>query len=156
MKKLVLVGLLFLGLNCLGQETGKWIGKSNVDLPSTNQKEYNYLTKGLKIERESGLDIIDGYRLIEGGKSVIGEYDFNFSNLVEISTQNLKGISVVINSRSTKNTYYLCIPVNNTDLLNQYVAYTYQFTPALAMAYSTALASKYSQYLQLMSERSKK
>ncbi|WP_157492198.1 hypothetical protein [Flavobacterium fryxellicola] len=73
--------MLFLGLNCIGQGTGKWQGNTNVDRPAINQKEYNYLTKGLKIEHESGLDIIDGCELLDGGKVTLGDqYVFNFSN----------------------------------------------------------------------------
>jgi hypothetical protein len=157
MKKILLIGLLFIGFNCLGQKTGTWQGDlDNDDLPSTNQKEYNYLTSGLKIQRESGLDIIDGYELLEGGKVSLGDqYIFNFSNLIEKSTGNLKGISVVVLSGISKNTYYLCIPINNKGLFLEYQKKTNAFVIELSHAYNTAMTMQYSGLAQRYSERNK-
>lgn len=157
MKKIVLIGLLFVGFNCFAQEPASYATEApGNNLPSTNQKEYNYLTKGLKIQRESGLDIIDGYRLVDGGQLIVGQYGFNFSILVSAAAQDLKAISVVVNSGVTKSTYYVCIPVNNAVLLNDYVAVISQFSPALTNAFNVALAKKYSELYQVVSEKNKK
>ena len=149
MKKLLLLGLLFVGLNCLAQKTAKWQGEpgdgyTDSSLPSTTEKEYNYLTKGLRIQRESGLDIIDGYELNDGGKIIVeNKYVFSFSNLIEKSTGDLKGVSVVIKSGVSGNTHYLCIPVNNLLFKVNYDQFIDSFTPELAKAYLVALSEKY-------------
>lgn len=142
MKKVILLGLLFIGLSGFAQGSGVWKGDSNA--PSTNEKEYNYLTKGLKIQKESGLDVIAGYEFKNEDKVIIdNKYVFTFTDFVEKSTGNLKGISVVIRSGVTKTTYYACIPVNQPAYNVLYENFVDSFTIDLAKAYAKALSKKY-------------
>ncbi|MBB1194998.1 hypothetical protein DNC80_15135 [Flavobacterium sp. SOK18b] len=151
MRKIILTAFCLATFSSYAQSTAE------VTSASTNQKEYNYLTKGLKIQRESGLDIIAGYDLLEAGKVSIGtQYSFSFSNLIEKSTGNLKAISVVVTSTVTKSTYYLCIPVNNLKLFSEYTDYTYQLSPELAKAFNSALAVQYSNISSRFSDKNKK
>ncbi|WP_163398184.1 hypothetical protein [Flavobacterium fluviatile] len=149
MKKLLLLGMLFIGLNCFAQGTHVWKGQpgdgnSDPNYPATTAKEYNYLTKGLKIQLESGLDVIDGYELKDDGKIIVqNKYVFTFSNLIEKSTGDLKGVSVIMKSGGNTLTYYLCIPVNHLTYSNYYAQTISGFSTDQARAYSIALSEKY-------------
>lgn len=139
MKKVFLLGLLLIGFGCFAQ--GSAVLK---DGPTTNEKEYNYLTKGLKIQKESGLDVIAGYEFKNEVLVFVDKgYSFTFSDFIEKSTGNLKGISVIISSQISGNTYYTCIPVNSPGY--QYLSEKFidGFTPELAKAYTKALSRRY-------------
>ncbi len=143
MRKIFLLGMLIVGLNSFAQGSGTWKG-DNLDLPQTTEKEYNYLTKGMKIQRESGLDVIAGYEFKNEERVIIdNKYVFTFSDFIEKSTGNLKAVSVVIRSGITHNTYYLCIPVNSTFYTVNYENFLNSFLPGLAKAYTKALSKRY-------------
>lgn len=150
MKKILLFGLLFIGLNCFAQGTGVWKGEPGSSfipdpkLPTTIEAEYNYLTKGLKAQRENDLPNLEGYEFKDEEKVIIqNKYLFTFSNLIEKSTGNLKAVSVLIRSGVSKSTYYLCIPVNNTVYTEKYEQVLGAMTIELSKAYSAALSQRY-------------
>ena len=55
------------------ENTVQWIPAGENDL---TQEEFNYLTKGLKVQEESGLDMKKGYVLQEVYSKKIGLYTF--------------------------------------------------------------------------------
>jgi hypothetical protein len=165
MKKILLLGLLFIGMNCFSQgttQTQTWKGEpgdgnSDPKYPATTEKEYNYLTKGLKVQLEGGLDVINGYELIEEDKIIIeNKYVFTFSNLIEKSTGDLKAISVVIKSGVSKTAYYSCIPINHVTYTLNYEKFLSSFTPDLAKAYLTALSQRYAKISLAVVNQNKK
>ena len=107
--------------------------------PVTTEKEYNFLTKGLKIQLESGLDVIDGYEFENMRNLKVSNYDFEFKYLKEKSTQQRKAVSVIIDSKVTKTKYYVCIPVRNNNLTNSYAAYISDFSPEMSKSFAIAL-----------------
>lgn len=114
--------LLFVGYLGFSQNSQKWEPAEEITEKSTTEKEYNYLTKGLAIQEASGLDIIAGYRLTPCiiNRSFDNKHIFNVSYLVDTNANLLKGISVVINSKTYANKIYLCIPIKNGKLMSQH------------------------------------
>ena len=109
MKKLVLVGLLFLGLNCLGQ--------------GTTQKEFNYVTKGYKEDLSNGRDIIAGYT-IEPGVSANSSMNDNgkivgrTSKLYRLIRNDTKVVAAFIieeKRNDNGNIVYVCLPNSFSD-----------------------------------------
>lgn len=139
MKKITLL-LLFVSTMALSQVNEKGYLPAN---PVTTEKEYNYLTVGLKIQLDSGLDVIDGYELENFRVMNVSNYTFTVKYLKEKSTQKTKAVSVVIDSNVTGNKYYVCIPVRNSDLVLKYTSYVNQFDLPLSKSYAVALGIIY-------------
>lgn len=135
MKKLTLL-LLFVGVVGFGQTQEASFAKPK---PVTTEKEYNFLTKGLKIQLESGLDIIEGYEFENLQNLKVDNYTFDFKYLKEKSTQERKAISVIIESGATKAKYYVCIPVRNNKLSSLYAAYVNEFGIEMSKKFAVAL-----------------
>lgn len=91
-------------------------------LGSTTEEEYNYLTKGYKVQIESGLDPKKGYVLEDIKFVTHGNYTFDFKALVRSSKKEVAGILVITKSKILGRTYYTCIPINNTELDKNYWA----------------------------------
>lgn len=132
MKKIILAIAFFTSIVTFSQ-TAKW--DAELPINATTQKEFNYLTKGLKIQIESGLDVIDGYSLLRGEKQKIGNYTFNAQYLFKKSDNLIKAVSVIINSSISGKTYYICIPYKNNDLVLQYWNSINVFDENLSRAY---------------------
>lgn len=143
MKKLVLIGLLFVGLNCLGQQSGKWNQEPFKD--ATTEKEYNYLTVGLENQLANGYDTIDGYLLQNCMSEKIGAYNFDVKYLVDKNTDKLKALSVVIKSDVTRKTYYVCVPIKNQVLTEKYWQFLNLFDAPMAKSYAYAMSTLYTQ-----------
>lgn len=105
----------------------------------TTADEYNYLTKGLKLQTESGLDTKKGYRMDLIYTREFNNYKFEISNFVLVESSDLRAVSVKAFSPITKKTYYVCIPLNNDALVKQNFQYISLFTPELAQAYAAAV-----------------
>jgi hypothetical protein len=88
---------------------------SSSSYAQTTEEEYNYLTKGYKIQIESGLDMKKGYRL-----EPLGEWDLNYGNdgrrgaefltLIREDKNEIAGILMIYKRPSTKHATYYCIP----------------------------------------------
>lgn len=120
------------------------IGSTYAQQVSTSEEEYNYLTKGYKIQLESGLDMKQGYILKTFSKSKVDAYNFEFSFLQKISGTKNTAILILAKSNVSGLTYYFCIPFNNQKLLEQYYysvsSLDERMTTALQIATSKALA----------------
>lgn len=94
----------------------------NNQLPApTTEEEYNYLTKGYKIQVESGLDMKKGYSLIDMGtyqlsfKGENGNYvrTVKFKGLLRDGDANNCAILCICERKDTGFKKYICIPSNN-------------------------------------------
>ncbi len=80
---------------------------------STTLEEFNYLTKGYKIQIESGLDMKKGYRLedIHVDDSIKNNISYEFKNLYRNKDIKPCATLIIVHSYAIKDkTYYLCLP----------------------------------------------
>lgn len=131
--------LIFIATSAFGQ-------KAILDeptVPVTTQEEYNYVTKGYKIQLESGLDTKKGYVIKDIAFDKINpSYSFEFKFLIRESTQEIACIMVIAKSITWGNTYYLCIP-NYIDsiLYNQYLSAVSAWDKPMILEYYRAYTS---------------
>ncbi len=114
---------------------------ASLPVGATTEKEYNYLTKGLKIQEESGLDVIDGYLLQNCLEQKSGNYDFKIRYLVDKKDSSLKALSVIIRSYVSGKSFYLCVPLQNLNLTNQYWSALKQFEAPMAQTYAYVMST---------------
>jgi hypothetical protein len=112
MKKLLIILFAFNSLLLFGQTANQ--------VAPTTEEEYNYITKGYKVQIESGLDMKKGYKFQDEGTVSRGKCDFQFKLLIREVKNEIAGYLVIVHSRNTGRTYYVCIPINNKDLLERY------------------------------------
>jgi len=108
--------LFFVTLNSFGQ-------KMFVPPTQTTDEEYNYLTKGYKIQTESGLDMKKGYKFQSMETITENNYSFQYQALIREGKNEVAGISVIIRIKyaiGAPKIYYLCVPVRNPQLLERY------------------------------------
>jgi hypothetical protein len=118
----------------------------------TTMEEYNYLTKGYKVQVESGLDMKKGYELSPlttyqyNFSDLFGEYNytFDFQELTLTSTAEQRAILLII-KKSGKILHYVAIPNKNSDreLWNTYIAALKVILNASADAYHMPTAFAY-------------
>jgi len=133
-------------------------GQNPVDEPKgTSEEEYNYLTKGYKIQLESGLDMKKGYILKDMGEWEEGSYGFKFKALIREEAEEIAGILVIAKSDSWTgvSTYYLCIPINSPDLLKRYNENLSSIS-FIALPYAKVLSLYFAQTFYTVAEITKK
>ncbi|MDI5888742.1 hypothetical protein [Flavobacterium yafengii] len=84
----------------------------------TTLEEYNYMTKGYKIQVSSGLDVKKGYVITDLVTNNFDTYTFDYKTFIRQKDGTLAGIILIATSKLWSNVYYLAIPVNNVDLLS--------------------------------------
>lgn len=106
----------------------------------TTEEEFNYITKGYKIQLESGLDMKKGYRFEEMGEYGL-QYD-SFSRLASFNALYRDGettpcaILMILRRTDTNYKEYLCIPSTDADpalwtrALREFEASANDWTPA--------------------------
>ena len=113
---------------------------------TTTVEEYNFLTKGYRIQIESGLDMKKGYQLLDLSTTTTGAYKFYFKELVRTQTNEVAAVLLIATSDVSGLTYYYAIPRNNNDLLgkfyNEIGLLDESMTTALAVATARALSIK--------------
>jgi hypothetical protein len=77
----------------------------------TTLEEYNYLTKGLRIQQESGLDMKKGYELKSVDFSSLDNKKVELFKLTRTNTKNTAAYLIIFTSGSTKE--YICIPTKD-------------------------------------------
>ncbi len=107
----------------------------------TTEEEYNYLTKGYRVQIESGLDMKKGYAFIDHGEVKQGYYTFQFKNLLREEKNELAGILVITKSEISGKSYYICIPINNTELLGRYYNDINAWDESLTTAYCYVISA---------------
>ena len=99
MRKILFITMIFISVNSFTQ---------------TTLEEWNYITKGYKIQLESGLDMKKGYELIFDKKQSEGKTQVNFYFLRKTSINKNVAIMVYVPSA---NAYY-CIPKLGDEQVN--------------------------------------
>lgn len=90
-------------------------------LSQTTQEEYNYLTKGYKVQIESGLDMKKGYTFTDYGVYEIKEgsqtRQCEFKGLVKDGQTKPCAVLMIFKRTDIPNgtVYYICIPSANAD-----------------------------------------
>ena len=92
----------------------------------TTMEEYNYMTKGYKIQVESGLDMKKGYYFEDMGDHKIGNYVFNVKKLVRENQREL---------------------INNAELMKLYGAEVGKWDSGLTGAYCYLISAYLSDYI---------
>ncbi len=127
MKKIIITSFCLLSLTAFSQKKkfvntprskpvdSTYYVSPRKELQSTTDIEYNYMTKGYRIEQESGLDRKQGYdvdllRVFDSDK-----YNFEFIAL-KSDKHTVVGVICKALDKSNSKLYYLGIPVNNPDL----------------------------------------
>ena len=122
MKKIYV--LLAAVLLCFGFQLKAQINY-NLEQKPTTEEEYNYLTKGYKIQIENGLDMKKGYSLVdispEDGFGVRFESpqkgtiirSVNYKALIREGDKKPCAILCIMQRKDTGYTEYLCIPSAN-------------------------------------------
>jgi hypothetical protein len=87
----------------------------------TTVEEYNYITKGYRIQLESGLDIKSGYSFRDLGEWQSSTRACNFKALIRKKTGQLAATLAVFRDANGR-TYFLCIPTekSSTELFLDY------------------------------------
>jgi hypothetical protein len=111
-------------------------------IAETTVEEYNFLTKGYKIQLEAGLDMKRGYSLVNNSSTDDGKYSFEYSVLKRNATNEYVAILVVAKSKTWNNTYFICIPFENYELYNLYLQSISSWDYPMSKAYINSLSSK--------------
>ena len=114
---------------------------------ATTMEEYNYMTKGYKIQTESGLDMKKGYYFEEMGEHKIGNYVFNVKKLIRENLHELAGTLIISHAEISGKTYYTAIPVNNAELMKLYGAEVGKWDGGLTGAYCYLISAYLSDYI---------
>jgi len=141
MKTLTTTLLLLLCLTAFGQFGPDTT--SSGGLNPTTIEEYNYLTKGYKVQIESGLDMKKGYTFIDIGQVKQGSYSFDIKGLIREAKKEVAGILVVAKSGISGRTYYVCIPINNYELFGKYYNDINAWDEAMTTAYCYVISAYY-------------
>jgi hypothetical protein len=113
----------------------------------TTMEEYNYMTKGYKIQVESGLDMKKGYSFEDMGEHKIGNYVFTVKKLVRENERQLAGTMIISLAEISGKTYYTAIPVNNAELMKLYGAEVGKWDSGLTGAYCYLISAYLSDYI---------
>lgn len=131
------------------------VGFSQESQNSTTEEEYNYMTKGYRVQTESGLDMKKGYRFGEYEVIPVGNYSFEVKPLIREAQNELAGILVISKSKISGRTYYLAIPVGNSDLMGRYYAALNEWDSSILSAYSYVISAYLSEALNVAQELEK-
>jgi hypothetical protein len=101
------------------------------------ETEYQYLTKGLKTTFEQGLDIKSGYQIGMDYFTYIGDYSFDFKQLLR-NDRTIVGDYVDIKSNVSGRTYQVGIP-NDLGYYPKLLTQLSIFDAALTRSFFTAL-----------------
>jgi hypothetical protein len=129
---------------------------SNTQAKGTTEEEYNYLSKGYKVQIESGLDMKKGYVFQDFGEVKQSSYSFNFKLLMRETKREVAGILVITKSEVSGNTYYVAIPIKNSDLMPKYYAVINGWDESLTTVYCYVISSYFANLTAAVGELEKK
>lgn len=82
----------------------------------TSAEEYNYLTKGYKVQIESGLDMKKGYELEDVDAVTAGPRTVSLKKLNKVTgTQKKTAAYLIIYQKDTNPKEYICVPNPNSE-----------------------------------------
>lgn len=111
---------------------------------STTIDEYNYMTKGYKMQQTSGLDMKKGYN-IENIKTLLrGNYSFSFKALIRTEENQLAGILIIGHSDVSGRDYYLGMPINNRQLQLEFERDIRNWDESMTTAYAQTVSELFS------------
>ena len=101
----------------------------NVKSQATTMEEFNYLTKGYKIQLESGLDMKKGYELKDINVVKMMDAEIAIKILVKFTATDTAGVAFLWIYKDPTGTDYLCIPSSsvNTEVNNAAWAHSQKF-----------------------------
>jgi hypothetical protein len=89
---------------------------STVVFGQTTLEEYNYVTKGYKVQLESGLDMKKGYELENVDEATAGERTVTLKKLIKTTTNQKKTVAYMLTyKKGSGTTEYICIPHPSSD-----------------------------------------
>lgn len=150
MKKLIIIFItgFILSSNTYAQEL-------NTSSPTT-EEEYNYVTKGYKVQIESGLDMKKGYAFEELFEETNGDYNFTVSCLIREPKKEIAAILVKTKSSISGKVYYFCIPHGNEELNEKYYQDLTGWDYGITKAYNYVMSTKLSEFIALANEMEKR
>lgn len=122
----------------------------------TTDEEYNYLTRGYKVQVESGLDMKKGYHFQDAQEIELNTYKFQFKFLMRTAApggiDEMAAILAVVTSTSWGNVYYVCIPIGNTTLATKYRAFIAQWDKPLLLEYGYVTSMMFGQFATTLND----
>jgi hypothetical protein len=89
---------------------------SNVVLGQTTLEEFNYVTKGYKVQIESGLDMKKGYEIENVDEETSGGRTVILKKLIKTTTNQKKTVAYMLTyKKGSGATEYICIPQPSSD-----------------------------------------
>ncbi|MBA4196035.1 MAG: hypothetical protein C0459_00645 [Chitinophaga sp.] len=82
----------------------------------TSLDEYNYVTKGYKVQIESGLDSKVGYKLSDIGNKRFSLGSVTIKKLIRTTNNSIAAYMIIYTPNSGGSTQYFCIPHPNSSL----------------------------------------
>ncbi len=141
MKRTILLLAFTLITNLSFSQTNE---NQNKEIKGTTIEEYNYMTKGFKIQQSSGLDMKSGYSIDNIASIVRGNYTFSFNALIRVEEKELAGILIIANSQVSGRDYYLGMPMNNEQLQTIFEKDIKSWDESMTTAYAQSLSKLYS------------
>lgn len=142
--------LLLLGVTAHAQVMDSVAGQK---MTITTVEEYNYLTKGYKVQIESGLDMKKGYSFGESVKATVdGKTIFQFRPLIRESTKEVCAVllTLTVYNMWGETITYFCIPRNNYELAAQFNKDVgAKFFQDIGTAYARSTAQIMGEYFEL-------
>ena len=113
MKKITITLLLISALTS--------VSFSQIKTAVTTEEEYNYMTKGYRMQLEGGLDMKKGYIIGTESTINVGTYNFKFIPLFKVVGAENILIGYICKAVSTtwNNVYWYGFPIGDKDLLNR-------------------------------------
>ncbi|MFK8294839.1 hypothetical protein ACI760_01435 [Capnocytophaga canimorsus] len=113
---------------------------------NTTLEEYTYMTKGLVVQFQNGLDMKRGYELKKFSRNFVDQYKFTFSLLLrENKKDKIAGIVVYAESNVSGNYYVKAIPLGEngepSEVLYKKYIDSMNWDNRMTTAYSIALTN---------------
>jgi hypothetical protein len=123
----------------------------------TTWEEYNYLTKGYRIQRESGLDAKKGYTVTLAVHERVQERDTKFYTCIRDGETNPCAFLVVYTNSKLNQQDYICIPHHASDrkMWMSYWQKLNRYSPEALLALNWGFASAMSYFAESAAEQTK-
>lgn len=142
---------------CSAQKTTQpTVAQVSVAPAATTSEEYNFVTKGFRIQTEGGLDAKKGYHFNDLFEKQFGNYNFTAKILIREQKNEAAAILVIINSKISQKDYYVCIPYENPELLQRYWTEIGNWEKSLLLSYTQIMTIYLGGYTMMNRDLEKK